>query len=121
MSWGPKEYVEAYVEGGASIDDIALMAGKSYTTIRYHLLKQGVKLRSRSEHLPVALTPESEKCHEGHDMKEYGHTDTNMYTYCKLCKNNNLRDKYNNDPEFREARKRRSREWKQRQKDVSSN
>lgn len=48
MKWGVAQYVEAY-EGGASIDDIAMMAGKAYSTIHYHLTKAGVTLRPQSK------------------------------------------------------------------------
>ena len=109
MNWTKQDYVDAY-EGGASIDDIAMMVGKSYTTIRYHLLRQNVKLRSRSAHLnPLTLDG---VCHEGHDMKEHGWKDPNNYVYCKVCKNEKLKERYHSDDEFRETRLRRSRDSK---------
>lgn len=47
--WGRAQYVEAY-EGGASIDDIAMVTGKAYSTIHYHLKKAGVTLRGHNRY-----------------------------------------------------------------------
>lgn len=99
MKWGRAEYAEAY-EAGASIDDIALIAGKAYSTIRYHLVKAGVELR------PPSVNGRAGS-HEG-EGHQIGHNGE-----CVPCKSKYAKDRYANDPEFREKRLASSRKWKQ--------
>lgn len=102
MNWGPAEYVEAY-EGGASIDEIAMIAGKSYSTVYYHLKKRGVQFRPRAH--PKSNAHEG----EGHQLNDYGQ--------CMTCKTKAAREKYQNDPEYRDRKLAASRNWKQRKKE----
>ena len=99
--WGRAEYVEAY-EAGASIDDIALMTGKAYSTIHYHLKQAKVTFHPRSKHIIVKHEG------EGHELNERGD--------CVPCKSKQARDRYNSDPEFRERRLAANRKSKQKRK-----
>jgi hypothetical protein len=108
VAWGRAEYVEAY-EAGASIDDIALIAGKASSTVRYHLVKAGVRLRPQGK-----TSKSAEVVHEGegHALNERGE--------CVPCKSKQAKDRYNNDPEFRERRLASSRKWKQNRKKAQN-
>ena len=105
MSWGRAEYVEAY-EGGASIDEIAMIAGKSYSTIHYHLKKAGVEIR------PQGKTNKESTDHTGHEFNAAGQ--------CKTCKTKQARDRYQNDPEFRERRQAAHRRYMERKRNEDA-
>lgn len=53
MSLNKVQLVDMYVKDKMSIPDIASMTSMGRSTVRYHLLKQGVKLRSTAESLAL--------------------------------------------------------------------
>lgn len=107
MKWGRAEFVEAY-EAGASIAEIAMFAGVASSTVNRHLKLAGVTLRPRGVTYTSRMEAESHQG-EGHRLNAYGQ--------CVPCKTKAAREKYQNDPEYRERKKAASRQWRNRQKE----